>query len=174
MSVPGGSWIHEYNTPVMTCTEFCKLHSFLSLSSSLFAKLRWDQLPLTFWVTSSQCDMEKVKKTERKWKWRENTLSLSVSNLPFEMKLAKTWSWEPISGGWWLVVVRQNRVYWIVLNIWENQAGIIWTQIVSCFPASFNLLMREIGKPFEITFRQICLACFKSNQSLELIPRQEL
>lgn len=169
MSVPGGSWIHEYNTPVMTCTEFCKLHSFLSLSSSLFAKLRWDQLPLTFWVTSSQCDMEKVKKTERKVKMEGK--SLSVSNLSFEMKLAKTWSWEPSQQ--WLVVVRQNRVYWIVLNTWENQADIIWTQIVSCFPASFNLLMREIGKPFEITFRQICLACFKSNQSLELIPRQE-
>lgn len=35
--------------------------------------------------------MEKVKKTERKVKMEEKELlSLSVSNLPFEMKLAKT------------------------------------------------------------------------------------
>lgn len=34
--------------------------------------------------------MEKVKKTERKVKMEGK--SLSVSNLSFEMKLAKTWS----------------------------------------------------------------------------------
>lgn len=58
----------------------------------------------------------------------------------------------------------------------KKQASIIRTQIATCFSASFNLLVRDIGKqekPLEITFRQICLACFKSNQSLELIPVQE-
>lgn len=52
----------------MTCSQICKLLPFLSLSH--VAKWRWEQLPLTFWVTSSQ------------WE-RKRALPAFIINLPF-------------------------------------------------------------------------------------------
>ena len=74
----------------MTCAQFCKLYSFLSLSSSLFAEWRWEQLPLTFWVASSQCDVEKVKKKD----WNKSKNECKDNLQVWAISLLKLSPWD--------------------------------------------------------------------------------
>lgn len=122
----------------MTCVPLCKSHSFPSLS----ARLRWKQVPLSLWVTSSQWDRER-ELGKRDWKHSKNggRLYLQVEVIC----LLKWASWGLALGSNRSAPGEQGSSIWTVPTGSHQLPEKIRPALLG-LKASFNLLMRQIGK----------------------------